>query len=162
MCVTVLFSANEIDIYVLKIFWLRGSIKCSLAGSLVKWFKYTDVAETSRISLMIETLFISKTLVYLNHLLQLSTRDFIEIDTVCHFWNQYHLSLLKSIPCVASEMNTVCRFWNRYRVSLLKSIPCVASEVDTVCRFWSRYRVSLLKSIPCVASEVDTVCRFCK
>jgi hypothetical protein len=33
---------------------------------------------------MIEMLFIFETLLYLNHLLQLSTRDFIEINIVCH------------------------------------------------------------------------------
>jgi hypothetical protein len=93
MCVTVLFSAKEIDTC-LEDF-------SSLAGSLVKWFKYADVAETSCVSLMIETSFISETLVYLNHLLQLSTRDFIEIDIVCHFCNRYY---------VTSEIDIVCHF----------------------------------------------------
>jgi len=122
---------------VLKIFWWWGSIKSPLTGSLFKWFKYTDLAETSCISLMIETVFVSETVVYLNHLLQLSAQDFIEINIVCHFWNQYFLSLLKSILFVISEIDIVCHFWNRYCLSLLKSVFSITSEIDIVCHFWN-------------------------
>jgi hypothetical protein len=126
----------------LKIFWWQGSIKSSVAGSFVRRFKYSDVAETSCISAMIET-FISERLVYLNHLLQLSTRDFIEIDIVCHFWNRFCLSLLKLILSVTSEIDIVYHFWNRYCLSLLKSILSVTSEIDILCHFWNQYCLSL-------------------
>jgi len=148
---------------VLKIFWWWGSIKSSLALSLFKWFKCTDVAETSCISVMIETVFISETLVYLNHLLQLSNRDFIEIDIVCHFWNQYflsRLSLLKSIFSITSEIDIVCHFWNRYCLSLLKSILFVTSEINIFYHFWNQYCLSLLKSILSITSEIIIFCHF--
>jgi hypothetical protein len=133
-------------VYVLKIFWWWGSIKSTLAGSLFKWFKYTDLQRPAVYPDDRNGVYLQNTGVF---------EPLVAVVKPKFYWNRYCPSLLKSVFPVTSEIDIVCRFCNGYCLSLLKSIFFITSEISIVCHFWNRYCLSLLKSILLVTSEID-------
>lgn len=70
--------------YVITLFSAKETDMCLEAVIVTKFkvFKYTDFSETRSVSLLLETVFVSETPVYLNHLTRLSSWDFIEISII--------------------------------------------------------------------------------